>query len=336
MPDGVSVIVCCYNSVSRIGETLRHLAQQKISAPLPWEIIIVDNGSNDATAQVAMDYWKKFDSTINLSVVNEPILGLTHARASGMKAAKYDVIIFCDDDNWLSEQYVEKAYAVMMQNSMVAVVGGQGIAVTDGELPEWFEQYKRYYACYPQAAQTGQVTGPSAFLYGAGMAVRKSVINEVYTRGVTFLLTDRTGNSLASGGDTELCYLVRLLGYQLWYDDRLTFKHYMPQQRLTCEYLSKLVIGIGYSSMKIVVYQYVLSRKKVNRLTWLADVAYRVRIYVLLLMKTFFVDNDMAKLAQVEARMALVSVLWQFGKYRSIYKSLLEFKERSLLNRKLE
>lgn len=56
---GVSVVICCYNSTSRLEATLSHLARQRITQQLDWEVIIVDNGSDDATAELAYRLWPK-------------------------------------------------------------------------------------------------------------------------------------------------------------------------------------------------------------------------------------------------------------------------------------
>jgi len=45
MPEGVSVIICCYNSAKRLPETLRHLAKQKLDTAFPWEVVVIVDGS---------------------------------------------------------------------------------------------------------------------------------------------------------------------------------------------------------------------------------------------------------------------------------------------------
>jgi GT2 family glycosyltransferase len=46
-PAGVSVVVCCHNSASRLPTTLHHLAAQEVPRDLGWEVIVVDNASTD-------------------------------------------------------------------------------------------------------------------------------------------------------------------------------------------------------------------------------------------------------------------------------------------------
>ena len=100
MMKGVSVIICCYNSSKRLGETLKHLSVQKIN-DTPCEIIIVDNASTDNTASLARETWDALGSSIPMRIINESKPGLSHAREAGINASSYTYIIFCDDDNWL-------------------------------------------------------------------------------------------------------------------------------------------------------------------------------------------------------------------------------------------
>src|ERR1700719_3404911 len=82
-PLGVSIVVCCFNSASRLSEafaqTLAHLAAQETTAETRWEVIVVDNASTDDTAQVAQKSWPR-QLEDSLQVVGEPRLGLSYAR----------------------------------------------------------------------------------------------------------------------------------------------------------------------------------------------------------------------------------------------------------------
>lgn len=316
MAAGVSVIICCYNSSLRITETLRHLSLQRTVPALAWEIIVVDNASTDDTEEIARTYWDALKANIKLSVVKESRPGLSHAREKGIESSAYDIILFCDDDNWLFKDYIQTSFEIMQNHPHIGAAGGMGIAVTDGTLPDWFKEYK-LYASYPQAEKPGELTGIYAALYGAGMIVRKGAIEYINSLGVGFILKDRTGNSLVSGGDYELCYLLKLTGYNLWYDERLKFHHYMPPQRLTREYLIKLINGVAYSGMYLVLYHYALTGKKVTRFTWLIDVVYRVKILISTGIKTFFLrDKFKRRIAISSSWNSLKGIVHQIGTYK--------------------
>src|SRR5688572_20942184 len=105
-PAGISVIICCYNSSQRIGETLRHLARQQFPEDFRYEVLLVDNDSTDDTTAVARAIWdKEGPAGIPLRIVEELRAGQMYARDKGVKEAAYDSIVFCDDDNWLNPDY---------------------------------------------------------------------------------------------------------------------------------------------------------------------------------------------------------------------------------------
>lgn len=239
MQQGISVIICCYNSSSRLPATLQYLSLQQ-TLHLDWEVIVVDNASTDNTAQVAHQTWSSLNrKEILFTIVTENKAGLSFARQCGVNAARHEHIIFCDDDNWLNADYLQTAYNMMHSNKSIGALGGFGLAVSDGPLPEWFGNYEEAYAVGKQAQASGCINH-KGYVNGAGMVTRKSIFNATVNKKLPFLLSDRQGNALTAGGDCEYCLRVLLQGYNICYDERLVFKHYMPQQRLTENYRKSL------------------------------------------------------------------------------------------------
>lgn len=250
---GVSVIICCYNSSKRLPKTLDHLKAQEVPSNIKWEVVIVDNASTDNTAAFAKDYWG--NHPVSLKVVHEPKAGLSNARITGINSSRYDFVSMVDDDNWVEKHWIEKTFNILDSNKNVALCGGRGIAAFETEEPSWFNRYCKAYATGPQHTETGILPERKAFLYGAGMGIRKSVFQNLLKSGFNFWLSDRSGKNLSSGGDFELCLVVSLIGYKLYYDDEMTFYHYMPAGRLTWEYLINLTRGFGRSSAVTQLYQ---------------------------------------------------------------------------------
>lgn len=243
----ISIVICCHNSASRLPQTLLHLAQQSVSNDVQWEIILVDNASTDSTATIASDLW--VDKSISLRVVSEPKLGLNNARVKGVAEANYEIVCFVDDDNWVCPNWVQTISEIMTQYPDVGACGGYIEAVSDTKIPKWFSTFQQYYAVGAQSEQTGDVTWTRGVLWGAGLAIRKSAWFSLFDSGFHLLCEDRKGESLSSCGDSELCLALRSMGWKLWYDSRLTMKHFIPSQRLTWEYLRRLFRGLGQSSV---------------------------------------------------------------------------------------
>jgi glycosyltransferase involved in cell wall biosynthesis len=238
MKDGVTVLICTYNGSRRLAQTLQHLAAQKVGSDLSWNILLVDNASTDGSAEIAQELWETYGAPAELRVYNQPVPGLNPSREAGFQQADHEFIIACDDDNWLQQDFVATAYAIMKRNPSIAVLGSLGELVYEVEAPAWLSSYC-IYASGPQAPQNGKVE--SNKVYGAGSIVRKSAYQKIIKAGFKSLLTDRMASTLTSGGDHEFCYAFALAGYDIWYDDRLKFKHFIEKERISWKYYRRYI-----------------------------------------------------------------------------------------------
>ena len=90
----LSIIVPCYNEELRLGPTLEELAQFVSARVEDYEVIVVDDGSSDATSDVA-----RASVCPNLRVIRSDInMGKGHAVRMGMLAAQGDLRLFADAD----------------------------------------------------------------------------------------------------------------------------------------------------------------------------------------------------------------------------------------------
>jgi len=264
-PDqGISVIICCYNSALRLPETLRHLALQVVPPEISWELIIVDNASNDDTALIARRCW---DQTrlphVGFNLLTELQPGKQYALDAGIRKSTFDYVIICDDDNWLDYDYLHLAFKRMHSDVKIGAAGGQGIAVADVELPGWFEKYQHGYAVGRQNSVSGNIY-PRNYLWGAGMVFRKSGYQQAYAKFPPFL-TGPKSNTMSRGEDVEFCMRLQLAGFYLYFDEKLIYRHYLPGPRLTETYCGKLFKADPYERKILDVYIYQL---KISKLSW--------------------------------------------------------------------
>jgi glycosyltransferase involved in cell wall biosynthesis len=260
MTTGVSVIICCYNSVSRLHDTLTHLLKQKYSG-FGFEIIIVDNASTDETSAFAEKLLSN-QTGISYTVVNEPESGLSFARKRGYITAQYGFLLYCDDDNRMDENYLQLTYDTMMANAKIGILGGFGEAAFESPPPPWFKQYEIDFAIGDQSAAKESLSQVNE-VYGAGFTIRKSYLDKLYGSGFKSILSDRKGNQLISGGDVEFCYLAKYFGYEVWYHRGLKFKHYMTLPRLNWAYMQKLYAANGKTNVYTQAYQYIEKHDRV-------------------------------------------------------------------------
>lgn len=282
---GVSIVICCYNSSERITETLNHIAQQVVDPTLKWEVIIIDNNCTDNTIQVAKEVWNQYkECKANFKIVTESEPGLSFAREKGIEISQYELILFCDDDNWLAPNFVSLGFDMMNKNSNIGILGTFGIPVFESTPPEWFNQLNINHATGKQHSNAGDITKQKGAVYGAGMFIRKSVFSAMKSVGFKSLLTDRKGESLSSGGDTEYCLFARLLGFQIHYTDELTFMHFFPKNRLSWEYNMRIFNAGGKSYSKLLIYVFLFENENKNWYNWKL---FLIKNFVLLFRKQF-------------------------------------------------
>ncbi len=261
---GVSIIICCYNSSKLLPQTLKHICNQKISENIKWEVLIIDNNSIDNTSIIAEKLLNEYKCPTFYKIFSQPVQGLSSARKMGLDNSQYEYILFCDDDNWLDESYIETGFRVLEGDKDIGALGGQSVAVIKGDCPEWFLNNKQNYSIGKQAVESGDITWSTGVLWGAGMFVRTSALRDLYSDGFKSLLTDRKGDELSSGGDSELCYALRLAGWKIWYDENLILKHFLTNERLDWSYLRRLNRGFGAQKVDFDPYLKVFDSEPIN------------------------------------------------------------------------
>jgi glycosyltransferase involved in cell wall biosynthesis len=247
---GISVVVCCYNSADRLQPTIRHLALQEVPQQIPWELIVVNNSSTDKTEEIVKYQAKLYPELIGkINLVNESRAGLSFARQKGASKARYSYLIFCDDDNWLDPDYLNNAFQIMENDRKIGALGGKSTGFTnDGKLPEWFESVKNGYAVGPQSPFQGDVS-KICTLWGAGLVTRTELFLKCFDEKYPSLVTDRMGSKLSAGGDDEICFRILLKGYKLYYDERLLFVHFIPKERCSIDYFEQLFFKTDRSAL---------------------------------------------------------------------------------------
>jgi len=249
--DGVSVIICCYNSEARIQETLHFLFSQKVPQGFNYEIVVVNNASTDNTKEKVFEALRKSNAQISVSVVDETSPGLASARRKGLESARYEVIVFCDDDNHLDERYVTTAYSIMQRHPAIGIAGGWIRPKLPFYPGKWIEGN---YAALAIGKQ-GETSLYVDWVFGAGMVIRKAVFETFARRGIRLMLSGRLGSKQTSGDDAEMCQLAQFVGYKIYYSPDLILDHQISANRLT----RWSFIQGNYKNVFPVVYFYLLA-----------------------------------------------------------------------------
>lgn len=279
---GFSIILCTYNSEQKLSATLQHLEELVVPKGYALEIIMVDNGSSDGTLALFDKVIRERKAIAAARVVHEPRAGQVFARMKGVGEARYDYVVFCDDDNWLAPDYLEVASSILASDSTIGAMGGYGIAVTRNPQPAWFASSQSIYACGRQAERSGMVS-KRGYLWGAGLVARRELLKKVYHPDYPMVSSGRTGVRLTSGDDVELCMRILLLGYELWYEEKLRYQHALTPDKLTEDYRDRLINGmVEFQPIK---QQYVWEIEKKRYRLYPVVVIKHIILYILLKMK---------------------------------------------------
>jgi hypothetical protein len=114
-PLGVSVVIPVKDDAVALERCLRLLANQTVP---PVEVVVVDNGSRDASAEVARRHGAR--------VIPEPSPGIPAAAATGYDAARGDVIARCDADSTPGPDWVERIGTAMTADPGLDALTGTG------------------------------------------------------------------------------------------------------------------------------------------------------------------------------------------------------------------
>lgn len=242
---GVSVVICCHNSGKKIGKVLRHLQAQVTNAP--WEVILVDNRSNDDTVTRTINTWRE-NPRVFLRILSEPKLGLIHARKKGLGFVQFPIAAFLDDDNWPRADWVQTVSDIFTSSPQVGVLGGWNLPEFSASTPHWLEEYLAHLApkftnCFaigPQASGEGDISETRGHVWGAGLCLRRAAWEELLARQFPAFCTGVRGRKFSRGEDTELCLALRLCGWKIYYSPRLQLKHEIAPNRIRWSHIRRL------------------------------------------------------------------------------------------------
>lgn len=118
----ISVVIPAYNAENVI---VRALESVRLQTRLDYikEIIVVNDGSVDATATEVEKYAKKY-SNLNIRIINQDNAGVSRARNVGMQNALGSWIALLDSDDEWFENKIERQVDEILRNDSIDFIGG--------------------------------------------------------------------------------------------------------------------------------------------------------------------------------------------------------------------
>lgn len=200
----ISVVIPTYNSEKTILKTLKGLKNQTYK---DFEVIVVDDGSNDKTIEIIEDFKKEF----NLKLIKQEHTGPAFARNLGAKNSRGEIILFTDadcipDTNWVKEMIKP------FENKETVGVSGTYETLNKGSIIARFEGYEieKRHEKMKKAERIDFIGTYSA-------AYRKEIFEKFNGFDTSF--------PTASGEDPELSFRLAEAGYKMVFNPRAFVFH---------------------------------------------------------------------------------------------------------------
>lgn len=215
-----SVVVCTHNGSERMEACLA--AIQRLNYP-NYEVIVVDDGSTDHTAQVVREF-------SDIKLVQLEHAGLSAARNRGAEVAAGEIIAFTDDDCQPDEAWLMWLAYAFSQGDWDACGGPNLPPVPAAENDGVSLVDEVVVASAPGApSHVLLVDGEAEHLPGCNISVRKTAMEAIGGFDVTYRV---------AGDDVDFCWRLREAGFRLgfcgaafvWHRRRTTLWRYFKQQ----------------------------------------------------------------------------------------------------------
>ncbi|MCA9401153.1 MAG: glycosyltransferase family 2 protein [Candidatus Omnitrophica bacterium] len=196
-----SVIIPAYNCSATISKTINSLLKQR---HMPDEIIIVDDGSTDDTAQIVKQYRQ-------VHYVFQKNSGPAAARNNGAFLSHGDILFFTDSDCVPTQDWIMEGLKGFSHEEIGAVCGTYGNANPQYVLSRCIhdEIQFRHHHLVPDEPK---VFGSYNVAIRRGLFVRLSGFNQKYSQ--------------ASGEDNDLSYRLRKSGHKIIFNRKFKVDHF--------------------------------------------------------------------------------------------------------------
>jgi O-antigen biosynthesis protein len=209
----ISVVICSYNGQRTIRDCLEGLL--KLHYP-NFEVVVVDDGSTDATAAIAREYGRRVISSENR--------GLSNARNVGMEAATGEIVAYIDDDAYPDPHWLTYLAATFLSTEYAGVSGPNIAPPGDGPIADCV-------ANAPGGPVHVLLSDQEAeHIPGCNMAFRKTHLKAIGGFDPQFRI---------AGDDVDVCWRLQQRGWTLgfnpaamvWHHRRNSVRAYWRQQK---------------------------------------------------------------------------------------------------------
>lgn len=246
---GVSILITFYNGVKTIGAVIDALNRQTGLEGLSAEVILVDNNPKEPFDKQTLTQWTRSD--IPFRIVYESRPGNFFTKKRGLSEARYDYIVFLEDDTIPDRNWVANGYHYLNAYPACGMVGGENRALFMIEPTPWFMQYLAYLAVGKQGnGKSDDISHKQGYLWGAGLIARKTILTTYYEL-MRYDLPQLHHHPFLTSVDAGFCRTARLMGFELHYSDTLLLQHVISPYRMSWVNMQLIYQQLGAESIWI-------------------------------------------------------------------------------------
>jgi glycosyltransferase involved in cell wall biosynthesis len=243
------ILIATYNRARLLAATLDSLAQQRVRQSLTWEVLVVDNNSDDGTCRVVAD--RRAHSPVPIRYLFEPRQGKSWALNTGIGATDAPIIAFTDDDVIVPEGWLEAGVLPLLERRDVDYTGGPVRPLWERPKPHWLDERGNLGGTIAVKDH-----GDEPFVFedrartplGVNMAVRRALIDRI---GRFRPDLGRRGESLLGQEQAEFFCRSRAAGARGLYVPAMMLYHRVPGARLTRRYFRRWWFWKGVSHARL-------------------------------------------------------------------------------------
>src|SRR5215467_674497 len=117
----ITVILCTYNRCQCLKRALNSAAALVLPESVEWEVLVVDNNSNDQTRTTVEEFCDRYPGRFRY--LFEPRPGKSHALNAGIRESRADVFAFMDDDVVVDSNWLQNLTAALRNNEWAGAGG---------------------------------------------------------------------------------------------------------------------------------------------------------------------------------------------------------------------
>jgi GT2 family glycosyltransferase len=222
----LSILIATRDRAAMLARLLRSVDVARTQGTVGTEVVVVDNGSRDATATL-LDAWSGAgDARVRLWL-DQP--GKSRALNRAIAVARAPLLAFADDDVQVAPTWVQRIVTFFANHPHYDAAMGRVLVPPDVTDPDLVARARRYGTV--PLFDAGDAVHDLRELYGCNLVLRRGLLDRVGG------FDERLGPGASGWGeDTDLCERALRAGLRLGYMPEVIVYHAIDAARLTPQF----------------------------------------------------------------------------------------------------